>query len=266
MLALVAGRGRLPVYLADRLEARGVDFRIFSLAGSEIDAASGRRAETFRIENLGSFLQRLQAERFEEVCFAGAIQRPALDPGQIDAPTLPLVPRMVEAIGRGDDGALRVVLELFEEHGLAIRAAHDIAPELLPRAGVATRERPAERHLRDTAIGDAVLEQLGRDDQGQACVIVNGREVAREDAAGTDAMLKRLAGQARGGILFKAPKPGQDRRVDLPTIGPQTVAVAHAAGLDGIVIAAGGVLVLDAKKTIEDCDRLGLFLLVREAV
>ena len=67
----------------------------------------------------------------------------------------------------------------------------------------------------------------------------------------------------RGGVLFKAPKPDQDRRVDLPTIGPETARGVVVAGLDGIVIADRGVMVLDQQKVRDTLDRAGLFLWVR---
>ena len=89
-----------------------------------------------------------------------------------------------------------------------------------------------------------------------------------EALPGTDWMLesirKRPDGRS-GGILFKGPKPGQDRRIDMPTIGPNTVATAAAAGLDGIVIAEGGVLAVDLQVILSEADAKGLFIWVRDA-
>jgi DUF1009 family protein len=107
---------------------------------------------------------------------------------------------------------------------------------------------------------------MGAVDIGQSCVVAAGQALAVEALFGTDWMLDslRLRPDGAGGVLFKAPKPDQDRRVDLPTIGPSTVAGAAAAGLSGIAIEAGGVMVTDRDRTIADCDRLGLFLWVRK--
>ena len=65
----------------------------------------------------------------------------------------------------------------------------------------------------------------------------------------------------RAGVLVKAPKPGQEERVDLPTIGPETVRKAAAAGLAGIAVAAGQVLIAERAATIEAANEHGLFLL-----
>ena len=131
MLALIAGQGRLPAVLARSLDQAPLVASLegFAPEGLPIDL-------TFRIEHLGSFLAELKAKGVTEVCFAGAVRRPPLDPSSIDAATMPLVPRIMQALQLGDDAALRVVLEVFEEMGISIRAAHEVLPELLPDAGL----------------------------------------------------------------------------------------------------------------------------------
>ncbi|HYJ58442.1 MAG TPA: LpxI family protein, partial [Methyloceanibacter sp.] len=110
----------------------------------------------------------------------------------------------------------------------------------------------------ETAI--RVVRELGRLDVGQAAVVANGYVLAVEAAEGTDAMLARCAelraaGRAGrrhlSGVLVKAPKPGQEERVDQPTIGPETVKKVAEAGLAGIAVAAGRVLMAERAATIE---------------
>lgn len=261
MLALIAGQGRLPVLLARRLAADGAAFQVFEMAGYPFDNPEALVVSRFRIEHLGSLLDRLVAGGFSHVCFAGSIRRPQIDLTQVDAATEPLLDTIRRAIGLGDDGALRAIMSLFSARGLVIRAAQQIAPDLLPKPGVLSARRPAASHLQDALEGWQVLARQGVADSGQACVIAHGRAVAHEGDAGTDAMLRAL-GTLQGGILFKGPKPGQDRRIDLPTIGARTVAAVAAAGLDGIIVEAGGVLILDVADVAHACDDAGLFLLV----
>lgn len=251
---------------------------------------------SFRLEQLGSFVQNLKDRGVVSVCFCGAIRRPPVDPEQLDPATLPLVPRIVAALQSGDDAALRTVIEIFEEAGIEAHGAHELAPELLPAAGVLSRKAPDQSRDRDIAAGRAMLAEMGRADLGQACIVRDGKVLLREDDAGTDMMIKRLLpqpgletgepigwaidmagdlfsetadwlsgkeGGGAGAILFKGPKPGQDRRVDLPTIGPETARLAGEAGLDGIVIEAGGVMVLEREEVLRRCDAAGLFLWVR---
>jgi DUF1009 family protein len=288
MLALIAGTGDLPPALVARLPERPL---ICALDGFRPALTPGI---TFRIEQLGSFLETLVERGVTEVCLAGAIKRPTIDPAAIDAATKPLVPRIMQAISQGDDGALRVIIALFEEAGLVVRAAHEIAPDLLPPAGVLSRKPVTIDQRQDAVTAEQTIAEMGRADVGQACVVRNGRVLAREGQAGTDAMLARFAPSddplwgvvdglgsvlggaaewlsgadgeptdARGAVLFKAPKPDQDRRADLPVIGPQTAKGAVAAGLSGIVIEEGGVMVLALDEVQVTLDAAGLFFWVR---
>lgn len=261
MLALIVGQGGLPaaiVEAAGRAAVLVCELQGFAPDGLEPDIR-------FRIEHLGSLIADLKARGVTEICMAGAIRRPPVDPGQIDAATMPLVPVLMQAIGAGDDGALRAVISIFEQAGLTVRAAHEIAPGLLPPEGCATQAQPDERARVDAARGAAIVAAMGAVDVGQSCAVSGGQALAIEGIYGTDWMLESLKARpdAGGGILYKAPKPGQDRRADLPMIGPGTVTGAHAAGLNGIVIEAGGVMVLERARVIAECDRLGLFLWVR---
>jgi len=227
------------------------------------------------------------------------------DLAAMDAATLPLVPILQRALQPGDDAALRAIIAVFEEAGLTVRAAHDIAPGLLPPTETLS-QAPADDAVRaDIAAAREALAEMARIDEGQACVIRDGLVLAREDARGTGAMLTDLAApgsrpmppaddpfnwlmdsvgdvlddaadwlsgeeaerarlKGARGLLYKAPKPGQDRRADLPTIGPGTVHGAARAGLRGIALEAGGVIVLERAEVIRLCDRAGLFLTVRE--
>ena len=181
-------------------------------------------------------------------------------------------------------------MALFEEQGLTILAAHEAAPDLLLPEGVPTKAQPPAIATTEARTGDRVLAELAAADQGQACILRGTEVLAREDARGTDAMLGDLAqgtgaedplgavmdtaydvlggaadwlsGTApRGaGCLFKGPKPGQDRRADLPAIGPDTITRVQAAGLAGVIIEAGGVLVLDRAKTLARADTAGLYI------
>lgn len=294
-LALICGQGRLPRIVAEAQERRPL---VCVLDGF---APDGLAADlTFHLETLGTLLATLKARGVTRVCLCGAIRRPPMDPARLDAATAPLVPRLQTALTSGDDGALRIVMALFEEAGLEIVAVEDLVPDLLPAEGVLTLNSYAPQNAAEARLGERTVAAMGVRDAGQACVVRGDTVLAREDAAGTDAMLTRLARDrsgggdflsnpinaasdmfggllgdatdwltgggsvAEGGILFKAPKPAQDRRADLPVIGAGTPDAVAAAGLSGLVIEAGGVMILDRARTVARCDELGLFLWVRD--
>ena len=267
-LALIAGAGALPAALAAALPDRPF---VAALEGFSPEGLSPDL--TFRIERLFPFFAALHGAGVRRVAFAGAVRRPRLDPALFDAQTAQIVPRLMHALAQGDDATLREVLALFEEEGFAICGAAEIAPALVPAEGLLAGQITA-RDQADAARAAAIAEALGRVDVGQACVVAQGICLAAESIAGTDAMLAQVAALPEGlkppaaagrGLLYKAPKPLQDRRIDLPALGPATVEAAARAGLGGIAWEAGGVLALDLPAMQEAAARHGLFLWSRAA-
>ncbi len=257
-LALIAGQGALPGAVARACGSAPV---ICALQG--FPPRSLRPDITFRLETLGTLLADLAARDVTRLCMCGTIRRPSIDPAAIDAATLPLVPRLTQALALGDDGALRAVIDIFQNAGISVIGAHEAAPDLLPQPGVPTRVQPGPEMAALAALGDRVSAEQAAADLGQSCVIQGDKVIAREGEAGTDAMISGLP-EMGGGVLYKAEKPGQDRRADLPVIGPGTADAVIAAGLSGIVISAGGVMVLDLARTVSKLDAAGRFLWIRE--
>jgi UDP-2,3-diacylglucosamine hydrolase len=285
-LALFAGTGDLPGLIAARMAARLTV--VCQMAGFPAVVSGPAPVLTYRLEGLGPLLVRLRAMGVTKICMAGALRRPVIDPGQVDPVTAPLLARLEPALRLGDDGTLRAVIGLFEDQGFTVLAASDLLPDLLPPAGVLTLAQPGPLAEGEANLGALTVAQMGRDDSGQACVVAGGRVLAREGPAGTDAMLAGLmagnspldwpldlaadlvgqaadwlSGDQPAGLLYKAPKPGQDRRADLPVIGPATADGVIRGGLAGIVIQAGGVMVIDLPDVLSRLNRAGRFLWVR---
>ncbi|UWQ20467.1 LpxI family protein [Jannaschia sp. W003] len=254
---LVAGEGALPRAVTAALDAAGTPWIARHLDGH---VPEGIASEPFRIERLGTLLEELAGQGVGRAIFAGRIARPPIDPAKLDAATMPLVPRIAAAVARGDDGALREVIAVFEERGIAVAGLAEAAPSLLEVPEIGT---PTDRDVRDVARAREVHAALGALDIGQGVVVAGGQVLAVEAQPGTDWMLESLQrpsayGRPEGGVLLKAPKAAQDRRIDLPAIGPDTVRRATAAGLRGIAVERGGTVILHG--TGEAAAAAGLFL------
>ena len=266
-LALIAGRGRLPALIAEA--APGA--LVCELEGVRADAPGERMP--WRVERLGTLLRGLREREIDRVCLCGALHRPRLDLAAVDGATLPLLGRIAAALPRGDDATLRAAVAIFEEAGLRVVAPHEVRPDLMPPEGVLEGEVSKEAR-RDAERAAAILAALGAADVGQACVVAQGQCLALEALPGTDHMLGVVAGLGAAhrpdpgggrGVVMKAPKRSQDRRVDLPAIGPETMREAADANLAGVVIEAGGVLTLDLDATRRAAREAELFLWVRGA-
>lgn len=225
---------------------------------------------TFRVERLVPFLRALERDGIGQVVFAGAVTRPRLDPALLDEATAGLLPRLMQAMAAGDDATLRAVIDIFEEFGFSVVGVEAIAPALLPGAGVlAGTVSPRDEADADRAA--VIVAALGAVDVGQGAVVSQGLCLGVEALPGTDALLAHVAeigalrpDPARGrGVFYKAAKPDQDRRIDLPTIGPETLHAAAAAGLGGIVFQAGSVICLDLEEMRRLANEAGLFLWAR---
>jgi DUF1009 family protein len=264
-LGILAGGGRLPVIVAESVTARGGRVHIVGIEG-EADPEIARFPHTWvNWAQIGRMVAALRGEGGGELVIAGAVRRPDLARLRPDAGFFRSLPQIAGLLAGGDDSVLSRVVRFFEVQGLTVRGAHEVAPDLLAEAGRvgAAGLSPAER--RDADVGFAVRAALGPLDAGQAVVVAGGRVLAIEGAEGTDAMLERVAARRQGrssplpaGVLAKGPKPGQEMRVDMPVIGARTVELAAAAGLAGVAVEAGGVLVLGREDVAQAAAARGL--------
>lgn len=257
MLALIAGRGKLPAQVA---EAQAEMPLICALVATPPDTLVPDIE--FRLETLGSLLVDLGARGVTQVCFCGGIDRPALDPTKLDAETAPLIPMFQKAMAAGDNGALQIIKEIFEQTGFQVIGADRLVPDLVALPGVLSDAWPDAQMRKDAAKGEAVLAALSPLDVGQACVVGGDQVYGVESAGGTDHLLDTLPSKARkaAAILCKGPKMGQIREIDLPTIGPATLRAAHKAGLVGVVVDAGDVIILEQEECVALADFYGLVL------
>ena len=269
-LGLIAGGGDLPVEILRGLEGEAPF--VVSLKGmvdrdfGDVDGVSLSMGE------IGGAIKAFRKAGCDAVCFAGYATRPDFKSLRMDARGLAMLPRVLAAAKSGDDALLRVVIGEFERDGFRVLGADEVLAHLTPEAGLFGAETLTGEQEADAAKAMHVAAEIGRLDIGQGAVVAHGVVLAVEAQEGTNAMLERagsLPRELRGpegercGVLAKCPKPIQERRIDLPTIGVDTVKRCDAAGLAGIVLEAGGALIVNRPAVLDALERAGLFLLVR---
>ncbi len=269
-LGLIAGGGGLPAEIARRCQAGGRPYFVIRLRGFADDGTQGHPSEEVGLAELGKCFKALRREGCETVCFAGMVDRPDFGKLKPDMRGMAALPGIIAAARQGDDSMLRKVLDEFRKEGFEIEGAHEAAGSLTLPLGLLGRHKPASDHREDIERALTVARAIGRLDVGQGAVVCDGLVLAVEAQEGTDRMLHRVRElpeavrgrpEAQRGVLAKVPKPIQEVRVDLPTIGVATVRGAARAGLAGIVGEAGRLLVVDREETIAEADALGLFIL-----
>lgn len=258
-VGILAGGGGIPVEIAHAVNRSGREVHIVAIDPGVDTAIADFPHDRIGLGQVGRMLQVLRAQHCHDVIIAGSLTRPDLFALRIDWGFVRHLPRILRLMRGGDDSVLRRVISFFESQGFAVRGIADVAPELLSSPGAMTEREPTTPQHDNLADGYAVIQELGRYDIGQGVVIRGGKVVAVEAAEGTDAMLERLAAQSgSGGLLVKAAKPGQELRIDLPTIGPRTVTGAHQAGLDMIAVEAGRSVLAERSKTLALAEQHGI--------
>lgn len=271
-IGIIAGGGSLPVEVAAGAAEQGHPPFVILMEGEadRMVELSRYEHESLALEGIGSLVPLLRRHRITHLVLAGEIKRrPRLTHLRPSLSLLAVIPVVVAALARGDDGLLKVLARGLEARGIKVVGAHEIVPSLVAVEGVLTKAAPQKSDWRDIEAGLAAAKAIGALDIGQAAIAVGGRTIALEGIEGTAGLLDRakllrghgrIAGKTRG-VLVKCAKPGQELRADLPSIGPQTVEAAHAAGLAGIAVEAGRSLVLEGPETIASANALGLFVI-----
>jgi hypothetical protein len=269
-LALICGGGAMPLAVAQSVAGRGRGVVLFALRGAADQAGFERFPHHWvYIGQIGKFMRLARAAQCRDVVFIGSLVRPSLWQVHLDLKGLQVLPRVIAAYRGGDDHLLSGMGKIFEEDGFRLLGAHEVAPEILVPEGALGHAQPSPQDREDIAIGFDCVRAIGAFDVGQAVVVSGKHVLAVEAAEGTDQMLARIAdmrasGRLRSavgrGVLVKAAKPNQDRRFDLPSIGPKTVDGVVRAGLGGIAVVAGETIIAEPGEVITQADRANIFV------
>lgn len=267
-LGLIAGGGELPKHVLQAATEDGLETTIIGLRG-HTKAEDYKGQYFFKVAEFGKIVKRLKKSGCTHLCFAGTVERPNFKSLKPDLKGMLHMPGAMKAAKEGDDALLRYLLSLFEKEGFEIVAPQTLCQSLLLPEGILGTVKILDAQSEDTRKACEVASQIGALDIGQAAVVCRGVVLAVEAQEGTDAMLGRILSlpktirgtlDNRSGVLAKMVKPGQDIRVDLPTIGPLTVENASKAGLAGIVGEGGRAFIIEREKTIQMANEAGLFI------
>jgi DUF1009 family protein len=266
-LAIICGAGTLPFDVADTVLASGRPVVLFALRGwADPERVAAYRHHWGALGQFGWVCRQARAEGCRDIVFIGSLSRPPIWRLRFDWGTLRVLPNVVAAYRGGDNHLLSGLARIFEQEGFRLVGAHEVAPQILVPPGVLSKRQPNAQDRADIGHALQLLDAIGKFDVGQAAVVASNHVLGVEGPEGTDKMLERVAQlrerkvAAAGGVLVKAPKPGQDWRFDLPSIGPRTVEGAARAGLAGIAVVARAGVMAEPQRVAELADRQGIFV------
>ena len=264
-LGIIAGGGKLPAQLVESCISMGRKCFVVALEGyADLEAIRHVPHAVVRLGAVGEALEKFKQAGAKELVLAGRVRRPSLASLRPDMTGARLLARLGTAFFSGDDALLKAVVAFLEEEEFKVVGSNDIFAGLIAPEGVLGKITPGTQSRADIAHGIKVVKTLGPLDIGQAVIVENGYVLGVEAAEGTDALIERcgrLRRDKQSGVLVKFKKPGQEERVDLPTIGPDTVERVRACGFSGIAIEAGGGIIVEKEATIARADALGVFVI-----
>jgi UDP-2,3-diacylglucosamine hydrolase len=268
-LGVIAGGGELPVVLAEHLAGGERPYfvaRITPFADAALDAHPG---DSHGLGHMGARIDAMRDAGCDTVVFIGQVPRPDMATLEWDQGGLAMIPALAAAAPQGDDALLRALLAEHEKVGFSILGVEEVMSDLRAPEGAWGAVNPTRAQRADITQAAKVAAAVGSFDIGQGVVVADGLVLAVEAQEGTDSMLRRVAdlpltvrgsAEARRGVLVKRPKPIQERRIDLPTIGVRTIEGAAAAGLAGVAVEANGALAVRREAIIAAADRAGMFV------
>ncbi len=259
-LAIVAGGGAFPDLVADEARARGTKVVAVRLSGHAEPITLSRTDGIWaKPEQLGHIFAYLRKQGVHDLVLIGRMRRPRIFDLRPDLTTLRLLPKILWPLcAGGDDALLRAVRRMLEGEGFRLHSAQCFVTNFVADKGAMGVIAPDSHASADIAIGMDAARAHGARDAGQAVIVHDGVVIGREGIDGTDALID--AHGVAGAILVKMAKPQQDRALDLPSIGPDTIRRCAAKGFSGIAVEAGATLVANKKQVIDFANAHGLFL------
>ena len=268
-LGIIAGEGRFPFMVVEGAKRAGCHVTVVALRGFA-DGSLAAQADAFRwagLARLGRWIRILKRNRAQSVILAGAVRKTSMYGRWRLLRLLPDWTSLRLWFGRlsdkRNDTVLAAVADELARHGIIMQNCIQYSAEHLAPEGVLTRAQPSESLRKDAEFGWRLAKELGRLDIGQCVAVKETEVVAVEAIEGTDRMIERagLLVPRGGWTLVKVSKPNQDMRFDVPTVGPDTIAILAKHGARMLAIEAGKTVILDRESMIAAADRLGIVVL-----
>jgi DUF1009 family protein len=264
-LAILAGRGDLPKMIIEKCKKTNRDFFLILLEGEKtnVDFFSYPH-HIVHIGHTGKILKILRDNKASEIVFAGGINKPSMANMKVDGKGAILLSKILGAKLFGDDNVLSTVMNFFEKEGFKFIGVEEIIDDLVARAGIIGVIKPEKDFWQDIEIGKRAIKTISELDIGQAVAIQQKQIIGVEAIEGTDALIERCGKvqfpNGRKPVLVKMKKAGQNTKVDLPSLGVQTIENLHKAGFAGIAVEAGSALIINQKEVIRVANEYGVFL------
>jgi hypothetical protein len=266
MLGLIVGESSLPNYVINKLLKKNIEFLILDLTKSYIYKRY-KNSYSLKITELGKAISILKKNNCKNVIFIGKVERPDISLLKFDRKALFYLPRLFSAFKKGDGNILKEIIKIFKENKLNVVNSMKFTPELIFKDKSINKLKINNTDKGSISKGVKIIKSLSKYDIGQSVVINNGYVLAIEGPEGTDETIKRSLHLSKKyklknkSILIKFPKANQDLRIDLPTIGFDTIKNCIKANIKGIAVKRSQNIILDKDKIINLVKKNNFFII-----
>ena len=211
------------------------------------------------IGKFGKIISLIKEKNSKKVLFAGKIAKPKFSTLRLDFKGAYYMPGIIKAAKLGDAAIIKAIIKILNNEKIKVISSIFFNPELTAKSGIYTKLKPNMSDSKSIEKGITYFNKLNNLDHVQAVIVKNNIILAKEDRLGTKKMLSKLKKKSEG-ILIKLPKKEQDLRMDLPTIGLQTLKDCKKYGLKGIVLKSKKNIFLDKVKCISFANENKIFI------
>ncbi len=262
-LGIIAGSGDLPTCLVEGCLAMGIEPFIVGFHDNTDPDILKKHPHLFTdLGKAGKVIKFFKKHDVKDLVLIGGIKRPSLRELKPDLRGAKILSR-IGLSPMGDNTLLSLLKRELESDGLKVHGIRPFCQDLLAAEGTLGQVKPNDEDMLNIRIGIEASQMIGKLDVGQSVIIQQGLVIGIEAVEGTDALIARcgeLQKSGQGGVLVKTMKPQQDRDLDIPTIGLDTIINAHKAGLRGIALQADNVLIVNPKKVAQYADQYKMFV------
>ncbi len=263
MIGLFLGEKKLPLEILKSLKRKKIKYFIIDLSKNN-KFKNDKNSYFINIGKFGKILELIKSKKCKKVLFAGNIVKPRISKLKLDLKGIYYIPRIIKASKLGDAAILKELINILSENKIRVIKLNTYNPELTLNKGCYTRSRPSKTDRFTIKKGIKILKKSNSFNHVQALVINNQRIVSFEKRKGTKEMLKAIKNnKLQNKLLLKMPKSKQDLRVDLPTIGLDTLKDCKKASIKGIVVKAGQNIFLDKHEGLKFANENNIFVIAQ---
>ena len=263
MIGLFLGEKKLPLEILKSLKKKKIKYFIIDLSKNN-RFKKDKNSYSINIGKFGKILELIKSKKCKKVLFAGNIIKPRISKLKLDFKGIYYIPRIIKASKLGDAAILKELIKILSENKIKVIKLNTYNPELTLKRGCYTKIKPSGSDLITIKRGIQILNKSNSFNHVQALVINNHKIISFEKRKGTKDMLKSLRkNNLQNKLLLKMPKSKQDLRVDLPTIGLDTLKDCKKANIKGIVVKAGQNIFLDKREGFKFANKNRIFVIAK---